>query len=1459
MKRKHKSTAGASQATPSGDALQPVDKVWDVFTAALDLSVQTAEMIGTRRDEPTAYVVWLWNRWREEKPPPYPSMPVRFFTTRGIFSTVEELAGRARAGKRVAFIGTGDVLPRSRGNDRQPFVIHWVWDNDVPLAHPPFFQWVCRDVQQWADLTIVSRKLAELALMPGVLTISQQKEAMRLEPILSLPAPLLREFLGQPGDDIVCPVAWQRNIFGPTRRRIPEGFDFASLAAPVPDEEEFFGLLQQVLADFQRLTERRYAPVDAVGVQAAEVVILTAGGFYEPLQRRLGELSEAAGTKVGAIHLNLIHPFPGHLLAHHLKGKKLVVLLIPSRQDRAECLLRSLRLSFEKAFERGTIQGKSVPRELSRWPAYHQIHDRPRVLVVRQKGNRLNVDALAQALPGWLRRPFAAEGLQLPEFSGDPAEKTASGRGRRKNDRFTVLYRSETALWQGRIFATAIRRIVQADCRVVGPPLAHRAHIHLGRPGSIPMEETGPIDAIISPEWLFGQITEDLARLRKGGVLLLQGDAGEPERLWSHLPRSARRQLLDGHYRVYTIDAIAGARENPSGAEEAWMAWVYLGALLKIVFQHYEEYKWLAISEKQLKGVIKSLEANTSRALLYGWQQVRRVDPEEWEPFSEPIALTDEGPQIREPARDGEPSEKKLEARRFQAYLTFHFTGRRPREASQPFRNSSLIPVLLHPFRNLLNIRFHFPVCLVQDPDRSVRPLQDIFDDLIEQNRPDGEAGEQFRRDVLRLEKAIKQQIATGTRATLTRLWEMAAESILQEAPISPERKETLIQNWQTARRALRVDGLVLDCRPDAALLLYRHIWNVHRRLQVKSFADELDGYMVRLSDILKSDEQKSPEAVKPETLKASVGAAFQEDLDFEQLSHILEATAAEGESLSPRRRWRIRATLATLKKYRPLFYPEPLPAESQEDIWNENGSFFPIVAPDTVDNLARALGAYEAQMHNVVEFFRAVHIARLEVENRYREDRHDAFFRDFTFEYLTREERRLMPPLLIYLRAELLNELNREMVLEWLSTDYPVKIMLEVQDLWDGATSVQETPCLSNWALRIARMAIGLNRAYVFQASIANVEALQKALWEGLAYSGPALWSVWIGRPQWYPALSPYLVAAAAQEARGFPVLTFNPSAGDTWADCFSLEGNPDPESDWPETEFSYKGRDGETLTQKLPFTFVDWLSTHMLFRHHFLVLPPGIQDSRFIPLAEYWRLSEEERLQRVPYILMVDEGRCLQRVVITRPMVEAARMVLADWHMLQEMGGIRNSHALRLLEVERSRLRREMEAEVQAIEQRFRSEMEKTLGEVARDIVSNIAAGLLGQAAGPVAPLAGLPQEVEAPPEMPSPSSEETAEAEASAEAAVEEEEEALRFDDPFIETPRCTSCGECITINNRLFAYNDNKQAYIADPDAGSYRELVLAAEKCPVHIIHPGKPRNPDEPGLDELVKRAEPYL
>ncbi len=80
-------------------------------------------------------------------------------------------------------------------------------------------------------------------------------------------------------------------------------------------------------------------------------------------------------------------------------------------------------------------------------------------------------------------------------------------------------------------------------------------------------------------------------------------------------------------------------------------------------------------------------------------------------------------------------------------------------------------------------------------------------------------------------------------------------------------------------------------------------------------------------------------------------------------------------------------------------------------------------------------------------------------------------------------------------------------------------------------------------------------------------------------------------------------------------------------------------------------------------------------------------------------------------------------------------------------------------------------------------------------------------------------------------------------------------------------CSSCGapvyreacdECTKINPKIFAYNAEKKAVVANPRGGPYRDIVRAAEKCTAECIHPGTPFNMNEKDIDKLVKRAEKF-
>ena len=78
---------------------------------------------------------------------------------------------------------------------------------------------------------------------------------------------------------------------------------------------------------------------------------------------------------------------------------------------------------------------------------------------------------------------------------------------------------------------------------------------------------------------------------------------------------------------------------------------------------------------------------------------------------------------------------------------------------------------------------------------------------------------------------------------------------------------------------------------------------------------------------------------------------------------------------------------------------------------------------------------------------------------------------------------------------------------------------------------------------------------------------------------------------------------------------------------------------------------------------------------------------------------------------------------------------------------------------------------------------------------------------------------------------------------------------YEPVWIDTPECEACDECTKINPKIFAYNDEKKAVVADPRGGPFRDIVRAAEKCTAGCIHPGTPFDPSEKDLDRLVERA----
>jgi hypothetical protein len=326
------------------------------------------------------------------------------------------------------------------------------------------------------------------------------------------------------------------------------------------------------------------------------------------------------------------------------------------------------------------------------------------------------------------------------------------------------------------------------------------------------------------------------------------------------------------------------------------------------------------------------------------------------------------------------------------------------------------------------------------------------------------------------------------------------------------------------------------------------------------------------------------------------------------------------------------------------------------------------------------------------------------------------------------------------------------------------------------------------------------------------------------LTYEGPALFSIFAGSADEASDLPLYLTAACAMQSRAFPTFTYDPAQGADLAARFDVEDNPQVDVDWPVQRFVYEDQDLQRTSEDVAITFVDFAACDRRYARYFVTVPKSGWNQGLVGASEYIELAESETRDKVPCVWMVDDEDVLQKRVVDDKLIRAARRCREMWHNLQELGGIHNSHALRLLEQERSV---------------WEQEKERALNELKSQVVTGDAVEPSSQA------VVGQPAFSEAVVEEP----------------AVEPEAERMEehsTDEPYVETPRCTTCDECTDLNNKLFAYDENKQAYITDLSAGTYRDLVEAAEACQVAIIHPGKPGDLNEPGLSDLIKRAEAF-
>ncbi len=675
---------------------------------------------------------------------------------------------------------------------------------------------------------------------------------------------------------------------------------------------------------------------------------------------------------------------------------------------------------------------------------------------------------------------------------------------------------------------------------------------------------------------------------------------------------------------------------------------------------------------------------------------------------------------------------------------------------------------------------------------------------------------------------------------------------------------DTLLLDKTNYKSMVGGDGACVGCGEKTVMHLFTAVVEALMQPRVKAQVARLDDLIERMEKHIRLKLAEQVNVGDTDAMNKALSSLEGKDLTLANLSTALE----EGKVNSTIDSQWLKMTTGLLSKLKHLRWQYTkgvtsrgrasmgiLNATGCTSVWGSTWPFNPYPYPWAnhlfQDCTSVAMGVFEGHMVKMAEGFKAIRMTELELEGNYNPKEHEEFFRYFNWQQFTDEEFALCPPVVAVGGDGALYDIGFQNMSRLMMSGKPVKIMCLDTQVYSNTGG---QACTSGYFGQISDMAqfgkaikgkeeirkeIGLiamahRTTYVHQGTIANIGHLLEGFIQGLTTRQPALFNIHS------PCMPEHGIgddvakhqSILAVESRAYPVFRYNPESGQNPVDGLDLEGNPALDEDWPTFTLNYVDEDGKPGKMGIPLTFADYAATEGRFRKQFRMAPRDTWNDDMVPIAEFLEMDAEEREGLYPFVWAVDRKNRLSRLICSKAMVTSTEERRDFWRLLKSITGA------------------DQQVDVNEIANQARA-----------DVVQKITAGLLELANGGKASQLATTQEA-VPAAVSASSSEGKGDggADAQGEAAPAPKESAPEATtgggmEPFLDVNQCTGCGECVLINPKMFVWNDKKQAELADYKAGTYKEMVKAAERCAARCIQPGDPWDPNEKGLDKLKKRA----
>ena len=781
----------------------------------------------------------------------------------------------------------------------------------------------------------------------------------------------------------------------------------------------------------------------------------------------------------------------------------------------------------------------------------------------------------------------------------------------------------------------------------------------------------------------------------------------------------------------------------------------------------------------------------------------------------------------------------------------------------------SVDSVLLAPYENMKAVSYDYPLWIAEKseniPDGLFMPVAELLHGALKTFAPEKNQAKTLRDNIPRLEMYFRDVMSvSGQPEKFEQILASALEKTRIKLALTGEESKAFEADLKKLSSHLPVSGTVVGFSGDAVFYVLAALLKANHSSAQTTVNEEIKQLTSSLKELLLVEKSNLPDERKPERLQQSLGFSSKL-INPNSLAEVLPESASV--SMSPERMQRIQKTLEIISDPENRFWTKDALLLVHESNYKRSGFSWEDCFPDSSvssykDGSAAETAAeiFEKQMEIASKIIAAIRIAKMEIDDHYRTEIHDQFFQNFNWKRMGQEELSLVPPVILLEEESSLKD-NPQVLSRLLLSAKPINVIVLKNSPLQNNTEIfsslnPEDDQAFGFRQELGLLAVSHRKAFVSQASVSHLEHLIQSFSTGIKTALPSFFNVLAPKTTAEHADQTFLVAGAAVESREFPLFSYDPNRGLEWGSRFLVSANPQPEQEWPIYELDVCSEDGTESSLSLAFTPADFMVLSADAKNYYLDVPAQFwSEDSLLPLAEYLRLPLKDTHDKLPFLWTIDEQRVLHRILPNIMLTEICRERLDAWSFVQDFGGSNNYHAKLAAEQARAEAELETEKKIAELEVKHQAELEQVRQQTAGEAMERLTAVLMD-----LDPLSVLPSgkavKAAKPEELtPMKSAEQNL---AQLVEDTEEDEEVADeeiSEEAWLETFRCTTCNECTEMSPAVFDYNEDKQAFIKDINAGTFKELVLAAEECPAKCIHPGQPFNPDEAGLEDLIKRA----